>query len=167
MRSGAVPALRNKNGSAVARRRGSAYVEALLVCSLLSFLWLCALCLGRLYGMKLTSLTGAREAAWRATASPCGPRGDEYARAIDALVQAPDLPHGRAVLQVMARMSHRDRAQQSTVSRSQRLALFDREREVSVETTTRFVCNEAVHASAPSSTTGQRFVSELLRGVRP
>jgi hypothetical protein len=149
------------------RRRGSAYVEALLVCSLLSLLWLGALGLGRLYGMKLSSLFGAREDAWRATAQACGPRSDELQRSVDALARTPDAPHGRAILQAAARISTRQRARDAVQSRARRLPFFGRERDFEVETTTHFACNEPVSAVATRSSTSQRFFRELLRGARP
>jgi hypothetical protein len=151
------------------RQRGSAYVEALVVTSLLIFLWMGALAFGRLYALKLATLVDARAHAWLATAGHCGPQRDPLSRALDELTRSPDGARAQALLEAARKATTRGVSHSSVRSRRGLLPFVDRDHEAFVQTTTRFACNEssALVASDTQQLTGQRWVSELLRRAKP
>ena len=154
---------------AVHRQRGSVYVEALVVTSLLIFLWMGALAFGRLYALKLTTLLDARTQAWRATTGECGPQRDALSRAVEQLTRSPDAASAQALLDAAKHVSTRGGPSSSVRRARGLLPFFEAERESTLQTSTRFACNETGARSTPDpkQLTAQRWVSQLLHGAKP
>ena len=146
------------------RRRGSAYVEALVVTALFTFLWIGVLAFGRLYRVKLATLFNARADAWSATASACGAQPDRLRRALDELAREPDAAHARAVLDAAAYMRTQGEPHASTYKGRGLSPFGERQQEASVQTVTCFACNEAPPTPARDIAT-QRWLNDLLRGA--
>jgi len=146
------------------RRRGSTYVEALVVAALFTFMWIGILTFGRHYRVKLTSLFRAREDAWSATAGACGNPRDGLNRALEDLARAPDAARAQAVLDAAARLQTQGGPSTSALKAHGLTPFAAADRELSVETTTRFACNEAP-VSATRDLTTRRWLENLLRGA--
>ena len=153
------------------RQHGSTYVEALIVIGLFTFLWAFGLAVGRLYTAKLASVYKARTEAWLATsgaADSCdGPR-DSLGRSLDALSRSPDASNAPAVLDAASKLRTRGAARTGVMHAGTLAALTGQDGAHTVETTTRFACNETAARSggAPQLTT-QRWLSQLLHGAKP
>lgn len=151
------------------RQRGSAYVEALVVTSMLALLWMGAIAFGRLYTLKLATVLEARKDAWLATSGDCGSTREPLRGALAALTRRPDAPRAQALLRAAERTGTRGEAR-SSVRRARGLLPFvERDHETSVTTTTRFACNEPTHSDADTahSASARRWISQLLTGARP